>query len=674
MNKIVKTLFVSLFLLASYYADSSFYTNAQLTHAIEESFWIEVNHMLPAHLIVHDIAVFGENHENLMIASDNGTYASYDLAMSWKDVSKGLQHPEVQCLAVTNNGSNLYAGTRRNGVVRFLPLTENWVRYSTNLPARSIHSLSTSQEYLYAGTHYEGLYRVKIGSERWTDLTVDDKNSELKDCSIFDIAIVSEERIFLATDKGIIFTEDGGLVWRYHSDNALRFKQFTSIAYDINHQQIIAGTDGRGLVISKDLGKTWQELQFSTQSIAQALVQRVCFHPEEQDIWYMATDREGVFLTQDAGKSWNEINEGLSNTRIKSMIGLSGNFPILLAGTVGSGIFMYHNILPPEAPEWSYLIGNKEVKFSWKPALEGTYPIGGYTVYRASPTQPNFWETRAKLPPSHQEWIDTQVEWQERWLYAIRAFDSQDSPFYSSFGDIQSILVDDIPVLLLSYPPDNFETEEEQIQIRGEVRDEGSGVKSLNLSILTAQGVSMEQALEWKDDGSFEASISLELGWQTLQLEAQDLAGNTARLQRKIHRKEPVRELIIRLQIGRNIAYIGERSIQLPVAPLIFRSRTMVPLRFLAEAFGAKVDWIGSRREIQITYREVFITLWLNETRVVVENLMDPSLPPIQKQLDVYPFLNQNTTMVPIRFISEEFSAKIEWKAETQEIIIIWSP
>jgi len=38
------------------------------------------------------------------------------------------------------------------------------------------------------------------------------------------------------------------------------------------------------------------------------------------------------------------------------------------------------------------------------------------------------------------------------------------------------------------------------------------------------------------------------------------------------------------------------------VVPLILNSRTMLPLRFVAESLGADVQWDGSTRTITITY------------------------------------------------------------------------
>jgi hypothetical protein len=636
--------------------------------------WISVNHMLSEHLLVHDIALFGANEETIILASDAGAYVSEDGAMSWTNASKGLQHPEVQCLAVDHTGTHIFGGTRRNGAIKYLPATGNWVRYSTNLPARSIHALKTSSEFLYAGTNYEGLFRVKIGSERWSDLTFDDKNTILKDCFIQDLAIINDDRIFLATDKGILFTEDAGISWKYHTDNALRLKQFTCIEYHPLHKLLIAGTDGKGLVFSKDFGKSWLNASLNHPDIAQAYIKAISFHPEFADFWYIASDREGVFSSEDGGKTWLSINQGLSNTRIQSMITLRSDTFSLLAGTVGSGVFKYLSVFPPQAPSWNYTIGQENVQISWKASEEGSFPIAGYAIYRSKDVTPMQWEELIRLGASTRTWIDEKVAWGDIWLYSIRAFDNQEKPLFSSFADIKRIVVDDPPTLILQHPPEGFETEEESIVVQGIVSDQGSGVKSLKLFHKPSQGQAQEQALSWNSEGKFETQLKLSLGAQELILRAEDQQGNITEVKRQILRKELVKELIIKLRIGSKTARIGDRETLLPVAPQIFRGRTMVPLRFLAEAFGAKVQWLSSRQEIQITYREKFITLWLNQTRVLIEDLLDSSKPPIQKQLDVYPYLNQGTTMIPIRFISDEFGARVDWKADIQEITIHWIP
>ena len=60
----------------------------------------------------------------------------------------------------------------------------------------------------------------------------------------------------------------------------------------------------------------------------------------------------------------------------------------------------------------------------------------------------------------------------------------------------------------------------------------------------------------------------------------------------------------IRLQIGDTNAMINDTIIPLAVAARIYRGRTMVPLRFIAEALGATVNWNPSTQTITIYTRE----------------------------------------------------------------------
>ena len=56
----------------------------------------------------------------------------------------------------------------------------------------------------------------------------------------------------------------------------------------------------------------------------------------------------------------------------------------------------------------------------------------------------------------------------------------------------------------------------------------------------------------------------------------------------------------VRLPIGDRDAYLDDRPVRLDVPAQVVLGRTMVPLRFIAEAFGAEVNWLPSRREVRI--------------------------------------------------------------------------
>lgn len=54
------------------------------------------------------------------------------------------------------------------------------------------------------------------------------------------------------------------------------------------------------------------------------------------------------------------------------------------------------------------------------------------------------------------------------------------------------------------------------------------------------------------------------------------------------------------LKIGDNIAYVNETPIKLDTPPIIKNDRTLVPVRFFSEAFGALVSWDNAARTVLI--------------------------------------------------------------------------
>ncbi|MGB9794747.1 stalk domain-containing protein [Caldisericum exile] len=63
----------------------------------------------------------------------------------------------------------------------------------------------------------------------------------------------------------------------------------------------------------------------------------------------------------------------------------------------------------------------------------------------------------------------------------------------------------------------------------------------------------------------------------------------------------------IELWINKNYAYVNNKKVQIDsqnskVTPIIVNSRTMLPIRFVAESIGAYVNWNGTEKSILIVY------------------------------------------------------------------------
>jgi len=120
--------------------------------------------------------------------------------------------------------------------------------------------------------------------------------------------------------------------------------------------------------------------------------------------------------------------------------------------------------------------------------------------------------------------------------------------------------------------------------------------------------------------------------------------------------------LTIELAIDRSYAIINGKSVPLDAPPVIIQGRTMVPIRFIGEAFGAKVDWDASSKKIRLTLDSTQIQLQIGQ-KTAYKN----------KQaviLDAPPLIIKGRTFVPLRFIGEAFGATVDWLAPTKEIRI----
>jgi hypothetical protein len=130
---------------------------------------------------------------------------------------------------------------------------------------------------------------------------------------------------------------------------------------------------------------------------------------------------------------------------------------------------------------------------------------------------------------------------------------------------------------------------------------------------------------------------------------------------------QPQQSVSVDLQLGSKSAYIDGQLKLLDVAPYTIDGRTMVPIRFLSEALGAKVDWIQGPREVDVTLNGIKISLWMGHTDKGVVNVNGMLRQP---KLDIAPQMIDGRAMVPLRFISENLGLPVHYEPSTQHITI----
>ena len=122
--------------------------------------------------------------------------------------------------------------------------------------------------------------------------------------------------------------------------------------------------------------------------------------------------------------------------------------------------------------------------------------------------------------------------------------------------------------------------------------------------------------------------------------------------------------IVITMKVGRANATVNGENVPLDVPIIIDKesNRTLVPLRFIAEAFGAEVNWIAKNKEIDIALNGETIVLFVGKKTAFIDKA--------KLTLDTAPIILFSRTLVPIRFIAEAFGADVQWNAKNKEIVI----
>ncbi|MGB9667261.1 MAG: stalk domain-containing protein, partial [Candidatus Cryosericum sp.] len=162
-------------------------------------------------------------------------------------------------------------------------------------------------------------------------------------------------------------------------------------------------------------------------------------------------------------------------------------------------------------------------------------------------------------------------------------------------------------------------------------------------------------------DGTFSSNVMLKEGDNLIEITATDAVGNQRKTAIPVTYKA---RTVIHLQVGNKTGMVNDTKKTLQVAPVIKSGNTMVPLRFIGEAFGATVTWDPVFQIIDISLRGSSIRLQVgtNYASVAGKKVI----------LQGVPVIISGTTMVPIRFISEAFGAQVDWTAATQGIDITY--
>lgn len=94
--------------------------------------------------------------------------------------------------------------------------------------------------------------------------------------------------------------------------------------------------------------------------------------------------------------------------------------------------------------------------------------------------------------------------------------------------------------------------------------------------------------------------------------------------------------------------------------PVVQNERTLVPVRFVAEALGHKVSWDSDTNSVNIDGGKIVLYIGTTKAEINGKNVT----------LDVASTIINNRTMVPLRVVAETLDCSVDWIAETKTVLV----
>ncbi len=107
---------------------------------------------------------------------------------------------------------------------------------------------------------------------------------------------------------------------------------------------------------------------------------------------------------------------------------------------------------------------------------------------------------------------------------------------------------------------------------------------------------------------------------------------------------------------------INGQTLDTDVDPIIDSGRILVPIRAICEAMGAEVEWQGDENTVSAVRNGSRVSFVLGQTEAFKDG---ESI-----EMDVVPRVEDETVLVPLRFISQALGAEVDWNEDTSEAII----
>ncbi|MBA4365965.1 MAG: hypothetical protein C0398_08230 [Coprothermobacter sp.] len=198
-----------------------------------------------------------------------------------------------------------------------------------------------------------------------------------------------------------------------------------------------------------------------------------------------------------------------------------------------------------------------------------------------------------------------------KWSVSVSASNGQSLSLYArdlagnGTAFVRTVHVDAVPPVVQLVTPSALDSTTSEV----------TQIVSFRLSEPGTALVNGVTAVEMK--GLWSVPVDLVAGANQVTIVAGDLSGNQSTLHLTIERRQ---QTVIQLTVGSATATVDTQSLDMGAQPILLKSGTvMVPLRFVSEALGAAVEWLPAMRIVSLKRGETSIQLQIGSRMALID-------------------------------------------------------
>lgn len=236
---------------------------------------------------------------------------SADGGETWTRRDKGLENVSIRAFAIDPRNPDSMVAGGLNGVWKSSDSGRSWRKISEHVNVESLAIDPRRGDTIYVGT-WRQAWRSDDGGANWKHIA----EGMVLDTDVFNIHIDprSPDSVWIATCGWVYNTKNRGDLWTRYRDG-FENRRVHDIVTDPTRPDIVYAGSVAGLYRTTDAGKNWSLLSRDNLVINTILVD-----PRRPDRILLGTEGDGVYVSTDRGKTFNRSSSGLYNLKITSVV------------------------------------------------------------------------------------------------------------------------------------------------------------------------------------------------------------------------------------------------------------------------------------------------------------------------------------------------------------------